>query len=317
MARKDLPDCLGDRFTTADAIAAGVSRSRLRSGDLAHPFRGVHERNDLDDPFERMRGEFEAEHLRRALAYARCMGDHVFFSHVTAAVIWGVPLPLWVLVDAPIHVAVVAPARLPRAKGVRGHQTTKRLARVMTDPTFGLRVASPATTWAMSASYLTNLADVVAVGDAIVRTWRVDEPLATLDQLAAATTAGRRVGINRLRIALGSVRMRSASRPETHQRLLLISAGFGEPQLNYEIYDEDGKYLGAADTAYPERLVSIEYEGDHHRTDPEQWARDIRRYAAMRDAGWTIVNVTRDDLFGHPERLVTTVRRALASRADT
>jgi very-short-patch-repair endonuclease len=73
----------------------------------------------------------------------------------------------------------------------------------------------------------------------------------------------------------------------------------------------DGGLIGIVDLAYPAHRVAIEYEGEHHLTDPAQWAKDILRYERLIAAGWLPIRVTKDELFRHPDRLVTRVRAAL------
>ena len=36
----------------------------------------------------------------------------------------------------------------------------------------------------------------------------------------------------------------------------------------------------------------MQYEGDHHRTDPQQWRRDIERDRRMQAEGWIVLRVT-------------------------
>lgn len=247
------------------------------------------------------------------------MPANQFFSHVTAAVLWGLPLSRRVLVDAeggprPLDVGVFAPRRHPRHVGVRGHQVRPALARVVTHPTEGVPVATPASTWGMLASVLRDPHDLVAVGDALVRESMFEgdpPPLATVEQLRAVVEAGRRVGSPLLRLALDRVRTRSASRTETRCRLLLVDAGLPEPVLNHHVYDERGRFVACVDLAYPDRRVAVEYEGEHHLHDPDQWARDIRRHERLREAGWVVIRVTKDDLFRSPAALVARVRRVL------
>ncbi|AGZ54199.1 hypothetical protein I545_6398 [Mycobacterium kansasii 662] len=38
--------------------------------------------------------------------------------------------------------------------------------------------------------------------------------------------------------------------------------------------------------------MGIEYDGPQHWTDPEQRDRDIDRYTALHDLGWTIIRVS-------------------------
>jgi len=237
MLQPRIPVHLGDRFSVADALQAGVSASRLRKSDLDSPFFGVRRRSETEpddmvvfNRFGKRRGEKERAHIERALDYATRAGEHEFFCHVTAAILWDLPLPSSLLISADIHVAVLAPRRLPRGKGVRGHQAVSKLTKLQRDPRTGLLLADPATTWAMLASIIHHSHDIVAVADAIVREWRA-EPLATTADLERAILCGRRVGIDKLREALPLVRTHSASRPETRTRLELLDARLPGSQL--------------------------------------------------------------------------------------
>lgn len=316
MSRTALPPSLGDTFGVSDAKAAGVSTSRLRRGDLHRPFHGVRSLITLDaaraDRFGAPIGVAERDHLHRAQAFAARMGEHEFFSHVTAAVIWGIPVPMS-LVTGPVHVSVLSPRRLPRSRGVRGHQARECSTKVTLDPWTDLRVTTPATTWATLGALITDLRDLVAAGDGAIRTWRRDAALASIEALQAAAEAGRRVGVRRLREALPLLRTRSASRPETRVRLELVWAGLPEPELNYDIIHA-GERIACVDLAYPQFKVALEYEGEHHLVDPVQWARDIARYERLAQAGWTVLRITKGEAFTEPEFLVERVRRALAGR---
>ncbi|MFG6475412.1 endonuclease domain-containing protein [Microbacterium sp. P06] len=319
MRRSNLPDALGSRFTVADASAGGVSRSRLRANDLRRPFHAVRSRGSQAsgwltlDRFGLARGAGERAHLERALDYVPRMAEHEFFCGVTAAMVQGVPMPSHLL-DHDLDVAVFAPRRSPRSIGVRGHQASPSTTRVHIDAASGLRVTTPATTWAMLGAVIQHPHDLIAAADAIVRDWRVPAPLATVAQLQAATDSGRRVGVGRLREALPFVRTRSASRPESRCRLVLIEAGLPEPELNYDVF-ERGVFLGCIDLAYPDLRIAIEYEGEHHLLDPDQWARDIDRYDRLREAGWIVIRVTKAELFRSPLSLANRVRRAIAARS--
>lgn len=321
MPAAPLPDDLGPRFRVAEALAAGVPAGRLRAGDLAAPFHGVRSVPGAllpiglqIEPGGVPRGDLEAEHLRRAWAYAAVATEHVFFSHVTAAIAYGLPLPPLLLFGRDIDAAVCAPRRLPRGRGVRGHQVKPSQVRVVADEHTGLRLTDPATTWATIASALNDPYDLVAAGDAVVRQWRRDQPLATIEDLQRAVCSGRRVGVPAMRAALPLIRTRSASRPETHCRLTLVDAGLPEPHLNFDVY-VGGIRLGCVDLAYPRWRIAIEYEGEHHLLDPEQWARDIRRYERLAAAGWLVVRVTKPELFGDRRTFVSRVRAAITARS--
>ncbi len=180
----------------------------------------------------------------------------------------------------------------------------------------GLRVSDPATTWAMLGGVLRHPYDLIAVGDAIVREpWHDEDPptMATLEDLEAATDAGRRIGVAQLRDALPRIRTRSASRTETWMRLVLVDAGFPEPDLNVDVI-ERGRWLACVDGAWPAEKIAFEFEGRHHLLDPDQWARDIARYEALVAAGWIVMRVTWEDLRDRPGAFAERVRRALRVR---
>ncbi|WP_101617561.1 hypothetical protein [Bifidobacterium margollesii] len=50
------------------------------------------------------------------------------------------------------------------------------------------------------------------------------------------------------------------------------------------------------DMAWPEFLVAVEYDGDHHRTSKKQWRRDQEKRERLRLNGWIIFVVTADVL---------------------
>lgn len=307
MARIEIPSELGLRFAVADARRQGVSASRLRGSDLDRPFHGVRSIRRPGD----QDADAAAVVWDRALSYAGRMSRHEFFSHITSAVLWGLPLPGLRALD--LDVGVFAPHRLPRGRGVRGHQLRPGRAAVVEHSGGRVRLLDPASTWAVLGARLRHY-DLVALGDAITREWRLPvghAPLATLAELESIVGSGRRVGIGALREALPRIRNRSASRPETWLRLTLEDGGLPEPELNVAVRVGRGARV-ALDLAYPRRRVGIEYEGDHHRTDPAQWLHDIERYEMLADAGWRIVRVTRGDLFERPQQLVARVRAALA-----
>ncbi|MET4640227.1 hypothetical protein [Mycetocola sp. 2940] len=309
----DLPKGLGTEFSVADAAEKEVGRGRLRGADLERPFHGVRRVVQTDDPaldpFERRRQRT----LSLARAYAERMRPTEFFSHETAALLWGAPLPL--AGDGPLHVAVHGTAAVPRARGVVGHRTRAGVATLSS--VGGLRVASPASTWAMLGNL--ELFDLVAVGDYFVRVWRPEgyfrvnpgmPPLTTPDRLRAAVEAGRRTGVARLRLALGLIREDSWSRAESITRCHLVTAGLPQPVLNRDYFDEFGEHLGCVDLSYPEYKVAIEYQGQHHGA---RHARDVERVERLRAAGWIVIQVTAP-LLENPAELARRVCAALASR---
>lgn len=336
--RRPLPDSLDGAFTVGQARAAGVTAGRLRGRDLEVPFRGVRRaapsakaagaegaNGDVanaeaaERPAKRMTpDEFAQARVRRqATDYSAIMRPAEFFAGRSAAALYRIPIDY----GDQLVVAVRKPARSTRRGDVRGIHVSRSLVAVRVHE--GLRVSTPASTWAMLAAELT-VRELVIAGDAIVRAPRGDHGrkhpelrLATLDQLRRAIDAGRRVGIERLREAIEQIREGSASPLETDYRLIAAASGLPEPELDVEIRTPHGQLLGISDLVYRAQRVAVEVEGDHHRTDRAQWARDLEKYADYAREGWEVVRVAGSHIRGPSPRAVEMVRSALIDRGWT
>ncbi|MBS1672877.1 MAG: hypothetical protein JSS74_02805 [Actinobacteria bacterium] len=323
--RRDIPAGLGDVFHVSAARDAGVNAGRLRSPDLSSPFHGVRRRSTPAtasdpgaDPYEIQ----SAQRRARTDEYVPRLTPGQFFTHDSAAVRWGAPLPLAMtdgrIADGralPVHVGVFGDAPLPRVRGVRGHRALARTTHIV--DLDGVSVMSAASTWASMGASL-PLMDLVALGDYFCRRWREGvgrkdpgrPPLATIEELRAAVGAGRRVGVANLREGLELIREDSWSPRESLVRCILVTRGLPEPELNIDVF-EAGKFLGCVDLAYPHLRIAIEYHGILHS---DHYAADVERMAALRHAGWIVIEVTAE-LVKEQAELVRRVRRALAQRS--
>jgi hypothetical protein len=259
---------------------------------------GVTEHPHDENPRAAEARYLSAEIVRRTHGLAEAAPPDWFFCHITAAVLWGLPVPLRLLravlmpvrsrsLEIPprgVDVGVIAPRRASKAAGTRGHQFSQRLTSIRIIG--GVRVSSPASTWAMLADEL-SVDELVEVGDAIVRVPRrrgmqrgTDaDALATVEQLRAALNAPYRRHTDKLRAALELIRVGSSSPAETRIRLAGSRAGLPQPHLDYDVFALDGEPIGFTEFAYPAYRQLIEYEGDHHRTDRKQWQRDVEKHA--------------------------------------
>lgn len=264
-------------FTLAEARGAGISRKRTRSSDLESPFYGV-----------RAAAGSITELTERCEAYATRMPPGHFFSHVTAARLHGIPLPWPLQQEHLVHVSVLKPARAPRAVGVRGH-TVDVSPRV--DLIDGLAVLGPVETWCQLAPLL-RLDDLIAAGDRLLG---LPLPLATHAELAVAVDAqsGHR-GARALREAFAWVRPRVESRRETRLRLLIVRAGFPEPETNVEVLVRPGRKRVRGDLVFARYKVLVEYDGQHHRTSDKQFQRDVERLHDVMEVGWRVIRVLKD-----------------------
>ncbi|WP_284232300.1 endonuclease domain-containing protein [Arenivirga flava] len=237
-----------------------------------------------------------------------------WFSHLSAARIWGCPLPPHV--DLRAHLS--AHRRAPRVAGVVGHKAPPHAAPVRRR---GLPVSDPITTWLQLAVVL-PFDELVACGDHLVHRPRYPNradprPYVDREALVAAAAEYRGRGAIMARAAAAAVRSHAASRPETLIRLLLERSGLPIPELNADVYDADGNWIAYCDLVFRDAKVAVEYDGDQHRTDRRQYERDRQRLDALADAGWNVIHVRADALFNHPASVVARVRRALeASRGQ-
>lgn len=295
MPRIPLPPPLrGSAFSTANAARLGLRTGRLRGHDLHAPHRGVRLPADIDATAE-----------QRA---APLTGAHRWFTHLSAARIWGCPLPP--SVDLRAHLS--AHRRAPRIAGIIGHKASLRASPMRRA---GLPVSDPITTWLQLAAVL-PFDELVACGDHLVHQPRYPDrhdprPYVEREALVAAAAEYRGRGAIMARAAAAAVRSHAASRPETLIRLLLERAGLPAPELNAEVHDAEGVWIAYCDLVFRAAKVVVEYDGDQHRTDRRQYERDRRRLDALADAGWNVIHVRADALFHDPASVVARVRRAL------
>jgi hypothetical protein len=304
-----LPLSLRNRaFNVHDSDAAGVGRGRLRGNDLVPVFRGVRIPTDVDLTHESVRA-----------AYMTRMAPGQAFSHLTAARIWGIPLPHEFTTAEGVHVSVRAPTSPPRGPGITGHRISDPHASAISRA--GVPVVDAATTWCHLAMTLAQ-DDLVAAGDHLVLTPAIADrhdprPFVTLAQLQQRVDRYHGPGARAARSALRHVRDGSESRRETPLRLILVRAGLPEPELNVDIFAEGGRWIGRADQVFRDWKTIAEYDGEQHRTSDRQYERDELKIEEFGHAGWTVVRIRKKALLFRGAEAVERVSRALRSRGWT
>lgn len=155
------------------------------------------------------------------------------------------------------------------------------------------------------------------------RRGRIDDAVAHLDALARAThlqkAAVEKVaahhrharGLRQLEAALDLLDAGAESPKETWLRLMLIRDGYPRPQTQIPVRSPDGRRRYYLDMGWPDLMVAVEYEGDHHRTGRERFAYEIMRAEDIREAGWWVVRVAARH---HPTEVLRRVRRAWNTR---
>lgn len=235
------------------------------------------------------------------------MPANAFFSHETAARLWGIPVPGPAeALRTPVHIAIPDPARAPHATGIRGHRLQIDDHEVTTK--FGLRVTTPTRTW-LDLAHL-RLPDLVAAGDFVIHR---RAPLASLADLDAALRRRRNPrGIRNLHRALHLLDDAAESPPESVLRTVIVLSGLPRPQANVEIRDGRGRFVARGDLVFARERVIVEYQGDYHRAR-DQWRADLTRRSRLEALGWRVVEVGADDL-RDPADLVYRLRQLLVPR---
>ncbi|WP_395729522.1 endonuclease domain-containing protein [Nakamurella sp.] len=289
------PDLKAIPFTLAQGRALGLSKKRMRRQDLDRPARGVRRAVRPEDrTAESVWANADAALRERCSAVELAVPDGAFFSHLTAARLWPLPLPGWSAGAGPVHVAVMEPAMSPRLPDVVGHRLSHHL--ISTVQRNGFRLVDPATLFCQLAAVLA-LPDLVAVGDALILGPRFPDPVDERPYLALADLVDRvdracGRGTVKARRAVGLVRQGAESRPETLVRLAIVEAGLPEPEINIDVRAADGTFIGRGDMVYRRYRVIVEYDGDHHRTDTRQYDRDVGRLDLFAAHGWRVVRLT-------------------------
>jgi hypothetical protein len=240
-----------------------------------------------------------------ARAYSVKMRADAVFVSLTAARLWGLPLPSWID-EGHVHVATPHGSARPGGRGVRGSQFTPE-----PDGSFeidGLRVLSPALTWA-SLSRDLGLADLVAVGDALVTPGFGSSRSANCHPEDLVAVSRRKFPGSALAgEAAPFVRIGALSRPESLTRVALVTGGLPQPECNFR-----ASPLLMFDLAWPDWKVALDYHGANHRS-ASQYARDVGRRELAAQHGWDLIQITFRELFDSPLGLLATVRSHLSAK---
>ncbi|MDN5771513.1 MAG: endonuclease domain-containing protein [Microlunatus sp.] len=280
--RRELPERLAERpFTLAFARAAGVDSSVLRSVSVQR----------IGPQVYRAAGDVTLR--ERVAAQLATMPDDLLVDGLTALQLRGIEL------GSPEPLRFCSPMQRDiRRAGVR-------VRRLTSAPTAEDRILTPAAAFAGAAVDL-DLVELVVAGDWLVRK-RLVSPSALREHVA--DLSGRHC--RKVRRAAEFVRERVDSPPESRLRLCLVLAGLPEPECNLDIGNERF-FIARPDLVYLLFRLALEYEGDHHRTDRDQWNRDIERTKMLKKEGYEVLRVTAATM-RRPRALVAEVHDLLVN----
>lgn len=230
--------------------------------------------------------------------------EGVLFCGPSAAVLLGLPIPFR-LQGGPVWVMVRSGEPRPRRRGVRSSQADVVSSEIAVAA--DLSTTSAARTFVDLAALL-SIADLVAVGDAAMRRWRV-----TTDELDRVVRRRLRyTGKVKARAAVPLLNPRAESPQESRLRIVMHGDALPEPQVNLVITDESGQFIARCDLGYEEWKVAIEYDGIVHAGEQRRQA-DATRRTLLQEHGWYVVEIVADDL-RFPQRAIAKVTAALRSR---
>lgn len=300
-------------FTAAAARRRGISAYALsRHERFRQIFRGIwvdtEDLTEVPTPLWADHAWLETWVLMTGI---RMLYSDLAADYLTAARLYGLPLPNR-LTDRRVHTAT--PTRDLRI--ARPGLVVRRPMTLHTEwiSIFELPLVTVPRVIAGLAPAL-SIEELVILGDAALGR-QAGGPYITPKRLREEIAAFPRVSQRRkVRKALDLMRETVDSPKESWLRLWLIDHGFPEPVVHPAVYCALDDCVLHPDLGYPGLRIAIEYEGDHHRSSPEQYAHDIRRRELLEAAGWVILRVAkRSDMNSFAHRLKQHIAELSASR---
>ena len=276
-----IPDELTLRpFTLQEARARGISRTALsgrswrRLGPELYCWTGW-----IEDPWDLL------------WAWLGLLPESTVFAGTTAAWLHGIDLdPVH-----PIEIIVPSSSGVRSRAGLMVHRRDIASSDLVT--VRGMPATSVNRTLADLCSRLSDVEALVAM-DSAVRLRLVDR--------AALCRAGTR----RMR-KLADLAEPAGSPMETRLRWLLLQAGLPRPEVQKDLHDATGRFVGRADIYFPSGRLDVEYDGGNHR---ERLVEDNRRQNLIANAGFRLLRFTAPDVYGRPEAVQAQVRAAAVRR---
>jgi hypothetical protein len=290
--------------TTAELVGSGVTPDRIRqlvgAGQLKRLGRGVYARADLASS---VASDRDGDRLLRLAAVLAIVGPRAVASHQDAAILHGLAL-----LDRPKadEFTVTCP------RGVTGHRTGRAGLRVhmawLPDGHLVVRNKVPATSVARTVIDLartTPFRSGVAAADCALHGGTTSK--AELRSVIA--TCARWPGIDRARRVVDFSDSRSESPFESISRVAFRDAGLPAPELQVWVGGPD-RVVGRVDFLWREHRTIAEADGALKYADPERARSQLRRDAALREAGFEVVHFGWHELAFAPDQVVRSIRAA-------
>lgn len=157
----------------------------------------------------------------------------------------------------------------------------------------------------LDAALVVSPLALIRAGDALLATRKI-----TLGDLQGLHSA---YGARRLRRWSRWMRRGVESPRESSSRIMFALGGLPEPELNLDVFDGNGRFIGRPDFLWQKYGVTAEYDGWYHERDAEQRQTDILRSERFARANLFRVALTAAD-HAQPPQMVRRVWQALADR---
>jgi hypothetical protein len=277
---------MGEVILGGEALAAGVvTRHELRQR-YTNLYRGVYIPKGRETSLrDRAVGAWLVSRRRGVIAGVAASGLH------------GAPY-----VDSTVPIELLAAKCAPQAGLI---PRTERVADDEITQRFGLPVTTRVRT-AFDLGRHLDRQEALARLDALM--W--NQVFAVGEVLALTERYPRARGIKQLRELLPLVDGGASSPRESRIRLLLVDAGFPQPETQIAVI-RGVTPVAWLDVGWSEYQVAVEYDGDHHRKNRRQYVKDIARLRMLEALGWIVIRVIAED---SPQDVIARVESALLSR---
>ena len=241
----------------------------------------------------------------RAAAFAAALPEDIAFSHATAALLLGFPMPE--RFERPTVLDVMRDScRTPiRRKLCAGHRGLE--SRTVVEVS-GLRVVAAPDTWCDLGELVCRgltVDDLVVTADSVLN--RLGSDPARLGEALAQRCRPR--GSKALEEALALARPGVRSPMESRARLMFMRAGFPEPEVNADVFDAHGGWLLEGDLVWRGQRVIGEYQGSDHASIKRRSA-DASRVTAAEAEEYRILEIYAEDVYHGARRRACMTRFA-------
>jgi hypothetical protein len=324
------PSLAGTVLTTADLAAARMSpqtrRTLLTHGCLTAPVSGIYAPKRPGERCENVRHRQPLalfhelpvdaqipDVLRACVLRSMCLalrhGSDAMVSGPGAAALWGFPIVLDGSSPVPSAELTCPAGRVSHKKG--DQQYFVAVGEDDVRASGGIAVTAPARTLVDVAAHH-SLVTAMVIADHLLNLRILDRAdiERAFDEHPSCCTQDTELPV----VSFASPLAESPG--ESWCRVELSRAGLPVPIEQVSILDDDGRFIGRVDFAWPEFGIVLEFDGavKYEANGSKALVAEKRREDRLRESGWTVVRCVWADLYGF-DHVAAEIRRAIARAA--